>query len=613
MKRVAILAAACGAMLLCATQVVPSRSPSGSADQLHVIVQGPDLRELIDVVRDSGAGITHRLGIIDAVAVQATPGQLSELERSVAISRIVENRPVELTAGTRSEAPRQGAAALNRLGKRGTVRRGPRDQSGDFDEEVWRWWDNPDDEDDESGGSENNGDEVSSDEEAPETYFNIQIVADLLHRQGLTGDGVTLAILDTGLWGNEAAPGIVENAFGEDRILAQYDAVLNQLNPPGTTHNDANGHGTHVASVAASSDRSGAGRYAGVAPNADLISVRAFRADGKGCYADIIRGLDWVLQNKQVFDIRVVNLSFSATPHTFYWEDPLNQAVMRLWAEGVVVVAAAGNTGPDPMSIGLPGNVPYVITVGAASDNYTQTVADDFVASFSASGPTLEGFLKPELIAPGGHVRGLMPPDSKTVEDYPAFVDANDYFTMSGTSQSAAIVSGVVALMLEADPGLMPNDVKCRVMTSARPAVNQGGNLIYSPFQQGRGLVNAYSAVMSNQWGCANVGLDIDKDLQDLEHFGGPAWKSEDGEYYIMTGGGFESEGGVYAWDGIYSQSPLTAWIVGFPWLEETVDLRPWEEDYPWLENTDFPPTDPDQCAGPTSSDVAINVWVEQE
>ena len=141
---------------------------------------------------------------------------------------------------------------------------------------------------------------------------------------------------------------------------------------------------------------------------------------------------------------------------------------MRAWQAGIVVAAAAGNTGPQPMSIGVPGNVPYVITAGAMSDNFTPgDPTDDFLASFSSSGPTVEGFVKPDVVAPGGHMLGLMPLNATIAQLHKKFKHAASYFTMSGTSQATAVTSGVAALMLKQNPGLTPDEVKCRLMSSA--------------------------------------------------------------------------------------------------------------------------------------------------
>ena len=318
---------------------------------------------------------------------------------------------------------------------------------------------------------------------------------------------MTIGVIDTGYWKH---PDLDWMANGQFRLLAQYNAMTNSMDAyfqygPYSATTDQNGHGTHVTSLSMSAKPDANGRYGGVAPNARLVSIRAFNANGAGSYLDVIRGIDWAVTNKNLYNIRVLNMSFSAPPQSYYWEDPLNQAVMRAWQAGIVVVAAAGNTGPDPMTIGVPGNVPYVITVGAMSDNYTADIgSDDFLASFSSTGPTVEGFVKPDLVAPGGHILGLMASNMQIAMAHPNYQIDADEFTMSGTSQATAVVSGVVALMLQQNPSLTPDEVKCRLMSSARPAQNPDGSLAYSIFQQGAGVVNAYDAVYSTASGCAN-------------------------------------------------------------------------------------------------------------
>src|SRR6185295_17402415 len=141
---------------------------------------------------------------------------------------------------------------------------------------------------------------------------------------------------------------------------------------------------------------------------ARIISIKAFGEDGSGTYATVIRAIDWVVTNRLAYGIRVLNLSLGAPAQSRYWDDPLNKAVMKAWQAGIVVVASAGNSGPQPQTVGVPGNVPYVITVGAMTDNYTASKADDRLASFSSTGPTFEGFVKPDLVAPGGHSWGFM-------------------------------------------------------------------------------------------------------------------------------------------------------------------------------------------------------------
>ena len=236
-------------------------------------------------------------------------------------------------------------------------------------------------------------------------------------------------------------------------------------------------------------------------------------------------------------------MSFSGPARSYYWEDPLNQAVMKAWQAGIVVVASAGNTGPDPMTVGVPGNVPYIITVGAMTDNYTESdFSDDKLATFSSAGPTFEGFVKPEIVAPGGHLPGLMAYDTQIAIDHPEFHDGGKYFEMSGTSQAAAVVSGVVALILTQDPMLSPDEVKCRLMDSAHAAMTSDGKIAYSVFQQGAGVVNAKDALQSTATSCANQALDIAQDLEGNEHFFGPANINDDGNFYV------EGLGDEYVW-----------------------------------------------------------------
>src|SRR5580658_4153337 len=310
-----------------------------------------------------------------------------------------------------------------------------------------------------------------------ETNYPMLVGADTLQQAGITGQGVTIAILDTGLWQD-----LSQNYGG--RILASID-VTNGGSGPVT--GDPYGHGKHVTSIAAGGAQNLAGGYLSIAPKSDLVIVRAFNGEGAGRYVDVIAGLNWIVAHQQRYNIRVVNLSFGAPPQSYYWDDPLAQAVMAAWSAGIVVVAAAGNEGPNAMTIDVPGNVPYVITVGALTDNYTPyNASDDRLASFSSAGPTYEGFVKPEIVSPGGHIAASM-----SASSYLANIDPNSMnpteqmFTMSGTSMAAAVTTGVVALMIQSDPTLTPDNVKCRLLMSSRPAVNSSGGLAYSVFQQG--------------------------------------------------------------------------------------------------------------------------------
>ena len=358
--------------------------------------------------------------------------------------------------------------------------------------------------------------------ERRDSFFPTLIRADELHRKGLTGRGVGVAVIDTGAW---AHPALTLNTEGQSRVLSFFDATKNEQGPVMV---DENGHGSHITSVLASSeasyDRSGnrTGSYHGIAPDVDLVVVKAFNDESKSTYLDVVSAIAYVVKHRDRFNIKVLTLAFQGDAVSHYWQDPINQAVMAAWDAGITVVVSAGNSGPDAMTIGAPGNVPYVITVGAVTDRYTMDdQSDDYVATFSSVGPTLEGFAKPEMTAPGGHMMGLIPDASTVTFEHPEFHDGYQYYLMSGTSQAAAAASGVAALMLQDDPSLSPNDVKCRLMASARLAT-KNGQQTFSVLQQGAGLIDAVAAVASKATGCANQGLDLKADIAGRTHFKGP-------------------------------------------------------------------------------------------
>jgi len=378
---------------------------------------------------------------------------------------------------------------------------------------------------------------------------------------------VTIAFVDTGVWRTSAVQYGVSGK--RDRLLAQYDAtaVTNGSGNPKSDVGDPSGHGTHVTTVATSSwQNKDTGTFEGIAPDAGVVAVRAFDASGSGTYANVVDGINWVITHKNDYNIRVLNLSFSADPQSWYWDDPIDRAVMAAWKAGIVVVAAAGNRGPLPMSVGVPGNVPYVITAGAYTDGYTPATAgnplntaDDHLTTFSSAGPTYEGHVKPDVLALGGHVVGQMKPGSNL---FKAFIDAGvmpsapHHYQMSGTSMSAAVVSGVVALMLEQDGSLSPDDVKCRLLDSSTRMQAANGTPMYSVFQQGAGTVDAVAAVSNTARGCANRGMNVAADLAGTMHFGGPANLDANGNYYLMND---ESPGSV--WDGGAAFSQGTLWV----------------------------------------------------
>ena len=294
-----------------------------------------------------------------------------------------------------------------------------------------------------------------------------------------TGKGVGVAVIDTGIAGD--LPDF--RRYGgsrESRVVAS--AVVN---PCAFEDTDNLGHGTHVAGLIAGNslglqgDDYLRGDYMGTAPAADLISVKVADEDGNSNVLDVINGLQFAVDHKDEFNIRVINLSLSSTVAESYKTDPLDAAVEQAWNSGIVVVAAAGNEGTADNAVDFaPGNDPYVISVGAVNDRNTRTVLDDVLATWSSRGITQDGVRKPEVLAPGTSLTAALAPNSDFHRACPTCsVGPHRYFTMGGTSMSAAVVSGAVALLLEEHPGWTPNQVKGALMSTLVDVPGTGGEI----------------------------------------------------------------------------------------------------------------------------------------
>ena len=199
----------------------------------------------------------------------------------------------------------------------------------------------------------------------------------------------------------------------------------------------------------------------GIAPEANLVSVKVADEDGRTTVLDVIYGLQFAVDHKDEFNIRVINLSLSSTQDESYRTDPLDAAVEQAWFSGIVVVAAAGNEGAKHDAVDYaPANDPYVITAGAVDDRGTHEVADDKLASWSSRGVTQDGFKKPNVLAPGASLVSTLAPGSDLQQLCRSCVEDHRYFRMGGTSMSSAVVSGMVALLIEEHPTWTPNQVK---------------------------------------------------------------------------------------------------------------------------------------------------------
>ncbi len=380
----------------------------------------------------------------------------------------------------------------------------------------------------------------------PNTDYPDVTGADLSWNAGARGSGITVAIIDTGLTWHPGLLHTIDNK-AKNRVLAWKDFVDGTHMPV-----DPNGHGTHIAGIIANADKGKDREWNGVAPGVNLVGVRVLDSKGQGTYEKVIKGVQWVVANKDRYKIRVLNLSLLAHVQSPYFADPLNQAVSAAWARGIVVVAAAGNSGPAPMSINVPGNNPYIITVGAFTDAYTPgDWGDDSITPFSAAGPTLDGFVKPDLVAPGAHMVSTMLPSSRIAREHTANRVSGTYFEMAGTSQAAAVVSGVAALVLSRHPELTPDEVKYRLTQTALAWVNEdGSDATYSMWQQGAGRVNAYDAVTADISGAANQGLDIQSDLAGTAHFEGYSYYDPETQTYRLRDGLSDPMGQYGNWAG---------------------------------------------------------------
>ncbi|HMQ51887.1 MAG TPA: S8 family serine peptidase, partial [Anaerolineae bacterium] len=494
---------------------------SATTETLPVIVTAGDSPTAAAAVEQVGGQVTSDLWLIDAVAATLPSHRLAALTAASGVHSIVSNKPVE----SASDPLWDGWVTPYRYPV-------PWDGSPDAQPLADALWQlaNP---------------------------VMLDVGADITHQSGVTGDGVTVAVVDSGVY----FPPLIRLIFGwhlNQKFLGQADFVgqgtcsnlQSRVQYPGycfstnkSSTYDGYGHGSHIAGIIWNNIYDiQTGERVGIAPDADILSVRVLDANGSGAYADVIEGIQYVVANKDTHNVRVMNLSLSAHVTTPYFMDPINRAVEAAWANGIVVVAAAGNLGSKAETITVPGNDPYVITVGAVSSPRTPGYwGDDSLAGWSSTGPTWDGFAKPDVLAPGTYVTSFMYRNEsnnslsdKLVQQHPDNAVATTLFRMSGTSQATAVASGVVALMLEETPNLTPDQVKYRLMISSRPALanEQPVDLVYNVLQQGMGRIWAPEAVFGDfpAGGAANQGMDINADLTH-----GLGWVDANGNGLVDT------------------------------------------------------------------------------
>lgn len=344
--------------------------------------------------------------------------------------------------------------------------------------------------------------------------FATAIEADVAASQyGFDGTGVGIAVIDSGI----AAHPDLNNASGVSRIVYSQSFVAGD-----TTTSDKFGHGTHVAGLIGGSGASSgtangyAATYTGMAPNVNLINLRVLDQNGSGTDSQVIAAIEQAIALQNTYNIQVISMSLGRPVFESYTLDPVDQAVEAAWKAGIVVVVAAGNSGRSGVAggfatIDVPGNDPAVITVGATMTEMTPTRVDDKIASYSSKGPTvLDHIVKPDLVAPGNRQVSLRVAGSTLDTTYPQYEVGPSsgtamYYELSGTSMATPVVSGAVALMLQQNPALTPDQVKARLMKTAWKGVGQFtwshdsfGNLYnneYDLFTYGAGYLDVDAAL----------------------------------------------------------------------------------------------------------------------
>ncbi len=293
---------------------------------------------------------------------------------------------------------------------------------------------------------------------------SVTVGSDFANENGLTGKNISIAVLDTGVFPHK------DLTTPNSRIIGFKDFVGEKTEPY-----DDDGHGTHVAGIVAGNGFSSKGRYMGVAPDSNIVGVKVLGGDGGGSISDVIAGVQWTIDNKNRYNIKVMTLSLGTKPKGNHADDPLCKAVNAAVDSGITVVVAAGNSGPNASTITSPAISPKVITVGACDDRKTSSSNSIGIPDFSSRGPTPEGLKKPDILAPGVGINSLANKQS-------------EYHTLSGTSMATPIVAGCVALLYENNPNITPSQVKDVLTSNAR-------NLGLGADEQGFGLLNIKSIV----------------------------------------------------------------------------------------------------------------------
>ncbi|MBM3465056.1 MAG: S8 family peptidase [Armatimonadetes bacterium] len=394
--------------------VAPLGATTPPQPRKHLILEAPSKAEFFaDTFTATGADIRRRLPIINGAAVEVDPGQEADLRKQAAAMGY---RVYEDRKVTVPEGEEPGPEV-------------------DLNGGTWAL----------DAGTRTMG-------------------ARELWDKNITGKGVAVAVIDTGVAPHKDLAGRIV-AFKDFTAANRADAY------------DDHGHGTHVSGTVAGDGKASKGWLKGMAPEANIVGVKVLDGGGSGEFSDVIAGIQWAVDNRQTYNIRVINLSLGAAIEESYKDDPVVHAIDAAAAAGVLPVVAAGNSGPFPETIGTPANAPDALTVAALDDRGTPWTWDDRMALFSSRGNTaIDGLKKPDVAAPGVAIMA-------------ARANSEGYTQMSGTSMAAPMVAGAAALLFQAHPEATPAQVKDAFMGSADSLWG------YSEKAQGKGSVRVPDAL----------------------------------------------------------------------------------------------------------------------
>lgn len=296
-------------------------------------------------------------------------------------------------------------------------------------------------------------------------YLSRKIIhADSPRLRSYTGKSIGVAVLDTGIYPHE------DFIFPSNRIVAFKDFIHHR-----PECYDDNGHGTHVCGIIAGNGKHSEGRYRGIAPGAHLIVGKVLDSSGNGSIPHILDAIRWVIDNRQLYNIRILNISVGSESTDVDEEKSiLVQSVNAAWDNGITVIVAAGNNGPKRMSVTSPGISRKVITVGSSDDDKAIMLGGNRIHNYSGRGPTKRMIPKPDIVAPGSDIISCCPP---------YYGNSSGYTARSGTSMATPIVSGAAALFLGKYPEMTNEQVKYYLQNTAT-------DLHLPRNQQGYGLLN---------------------------------------------------------------------------------------------------------------------------